>query len=55
MTLSESLKAPVSPPHRFDAALTLTVQCGLLGVQLVQDAEGVPVLTVHIPQSIELI
>ena len=46
-----TLKSPTSPPHI--TCLTLTEQFCPRGVQPVQVAEGVSVLTVHVPQFAE--
>ena len=48
-----TLKTPENPPHKSCNALTLTEQFCPRGVHPVQVAEGVPVLTVHVPQTAE--
>ena len=45
--------SPRNPPHKSCNALTLTEQFCPRGVHPVQVAEGVQVLTVHVPQSAE--
>ena len=48
-----TLKTPENPPHKSCNALTLTEQFCPRGIQPVQVAEGVSVLTVHVPQFAE--